>query len=82
MMSQSAKIQRNLAYASLALVTFCFSCLVFYKIETEYKDMINVLLGVIIAKYGSIIDYFFGSSSGSAAKSSVIEAMQDDQKKQ
>jgi hypothetical protein len=44
--------------------------------------MINVLLGVIIAKYGSIIDYFFGSSSGSAAKSSVIEAMQDDQKKQ
>ena len=47
--------------------------LAFHPIPSENKDLFNVLLGVLGTAWGgSIIGYFFGSSSGSKGKDDLL----------
>ena len=50
--------------------------LAFHEIPASNKDLFNVLLGVLGTSWGgSIIGYFFGSSSSSKAKDDTISRM-------
>ncbi len=64
-----------LAVATTAGVFIFIAGLFFKSIPETAKTLIDVQFGVIVAKWASIIDYHFGSSSGSAAKSKAIETM-------
>lgn len=47
--------------------------LIFYGVDEIVKDIILMMLGVLASKWGSMIDYFFGSSAGSAKKTQILE---------
>lgn len=36
------------------------------------KDALMMILGVLVAKFGTVVDYFFGSSKGSADKTDAL----------
>lgn len=57
-----------------------FSAVLFHEPPDGSKELIFTTFGILIGKWGSIMDYFFGSSSGSAAKSKAIETMIADNK--
>ena len=41
-------------------------------VEPALRDVVLVLVGSLAAKFGSVVDYFFGSSSGSAEKTRLM----------
>ncbi len=46
------------------------------------KEILNLITGFLIAKGGTIVDYYFGSSKGSAEKSEVLSALDISKKQQ
>jgi hypothetical protein len=50
------------------------------QLDGASKDLVNVLLGILSAAEVAIIAYYFGSSSGSAAKSVTIEKLAEKNK--
>lgn len=64
-----------LAISTTILVFGIFGILMYKEVPDKSQTAITMAIGIIIGKWGSIIDYFFGSSSGSAAKSKAIETM-------
>ena len=38
----------------------------------EMKDVINLSIGALLAAFGTVIGYFFGSSKGSADKNDLL----------
>lgn len=38
------------------------------EVPAGNKDALMMIVGVLVAKFGTIVDYFFGSSKGSADK--------------
>lgn len=60
----------------LAVAGFCAVCILVLNggaIESSMKDVGLVLLGQLSMKFGTVVDYFYGSSAGSAAKDKTIE---------
>lgn len=50
--------------------------MIFQELPPTGRDSLLVLVGALGAAFGSIIQYYYGSSSGSAAKSKTIDAIQ------
>ena len=48
------------------------------QVEPALRDVVMVIAGNLSAKFGSVVDYFFGSSSGSAEKTRLM-AQKDQQ---
>jgi len=46
--------------------------LIFVEIPQGNKDILNIILGALIAAFGGVVNYFYGSSSGSAAKTEML----------
>jgi len=46
--------------------------IIFKSVPTENKDLFNIMTGFTGAGFAQVINYFFGSSSGSAAKSEML----------
>ena len=46
--------------------------LVFAKIDAGIKDPLLILLGALSAAFGALMNYYFGSSSGSAKKDELM----------
>lgn len=42
------------------------------EIPTNNREPLMLVIGFLIAKAGTVVDYFFGSSSGSAAKTEAL----------
>jgi len=62
-----------LAVSATLLVFLIVVALMYKDIPDKSSTTLTLVIGIIIGKWGSIYDYFFGSSSGSAAKSKSIE---------
>jgi uncharacterized BrkB/YihY/UPF0761 family membrane protein len=46
--------------------------LMYVTIPERNKDLLNILLGALIASFTTVKDYFFGSSKGSAEKTDLL----------
>lgn len=51
-----------LAAAVVALLAGVLACLFGLPIRTAVHDILNVVVGVVIAKFGTVYDYYFGSA--------------------
>lgn len=40
---------------------------------TTNENMLYILLGALVAKFGDVVSYFYGSSKGSADKNEMLE---------
>jgi uncharacterized BrkB/YihY/UPF0761 family membrane protein len=62
------------------LVTVCFfamcAFLIFFTVPKEQANMVWAFFGVLGAAFTSVVQYFFGSSSGSAAKTEMLNQPQ------
>ena len=59
----------------LAVGGFVAVCIIVLKggvIDVSMKELGLVLIGQLSMKFGTVVDYFFGSSAGSAAKDQSI----------
>jgi hypothetical protein len=58
--------------ALIALGTFVLiAMLLVYR--PDLKDVINIAVGSLLAAFGLVVGYFYGSSKGSADKSDIID---------
>jgi hypothetical protein len=72
--------KRFVYYLTMAVVGFVFLmvlALFFVNIPDENKTIIDMVVGIVIGGYTSIMAFYFGSSKGSKDKSSVIDKMTD-----
>ena len=69
------KTPRNLAYFYTIGYFVILALIVCQgdKIPENVKDLINILLGILSAAQMGIVTYYFGSSSGSAKKSEMLD---------
>jgi hypothetical protein len=69
-------VKEILQYVFAALIVLCFFGILLllfkYKIPTENTDTLNLALGALLAAFGAVVQYFFGSSSGSQRKTDII----------
>lgn len=55
------------------LVFFTLMAMIIFKaVPIENKDLFNIMTGFAGAAFAQVINYFFGSSSGSAAKTELL----------
>lgn len=61
---------------STTFAAFGFLVMIFFvPVPNAAENVLYTLIGGIVQKWASVLDYFFGSSSGSKAKSDVINEM-------
>jgi hypothetical protein len=59
----------------IVIVSFAAVCVLMFRggaIDVSVKDVALVLVGQLGAKFGTVVDYHFGSSAGSAAKDQTL----------
>jgi ribosome modulation factor len=61
-------------FTTLGLFALIF-VLVFRMVPEESRSIFEILLGAVVTQWSAVMGYYFGSSSGSAAKSKAIETM-------
>lgn len=63
-------------YILAALVVVCFFALlyimIFEAVPDNNKDMMNLIVGSLIGAFTMVVNYFFGSSTGSKAKTEFL----------
>lgn len=47
--------------------------LVVSEVPATNKDLLNLVVGALIGSFAGVVQYFFGSSSGSAKKTDLLE---------
>jgi hypothetical protein len=72
----SGSILTLLTIGTSVMFFFMLMVLAFHEIPASNKDLFNVLLGVLGTAWGgSIIGFFFGSSSSNKLKDDIISRM-------
>jgi hypothetical protein len=70
------KLRDYAKYILGALVTICFflvlAILIFKAMPQENKDVLYLAIGALISYMGAIVNYYYGSSAGSAKKDETI----------
>ena len=70
------KIRDYAKYILGGLVTICFflvlSILIFRAMPQENKDVLYLAIGALISYMGAIVQYYYGSSAGSAVKTEIM----------
>jgi hypothetical protein len=64
-----------LAYGSLLGFFGILTALIFVEILPEAKDVLYVMIGVLGTLVTGVVQYYFGSSSGSSSKSDTIQQL-------
>lgn len=52
-------IRAVLTCAYYAMIFYVLRLLFFHKISSDYKDMINIIVGAILASFGKVTDFWF-----------------------
>lgn len=69
-------LKENLPLVLAILVTICFFSLMiilaFHEVPEKSLSILNILMGSLGTSWGSVINYYFGSSSGSAKKTELL----------
>lgn len=52
--------------------------LIIYRIPPENKDLLNIVIGAMLAGFTTVIGYFFGSSLGSADKTILLDKTKEE----
>lgn len=64
-------------YVLGAVIIICFFIvlwlLVFNPMPVDNKDVLYLIIGALIGFAGSVVNYFYGSSSGSATKTEMLK---------
>ena len=61
-------------YALGALIVLGYFAMLYFIINKGvYESTINLAIGALIAAFGTIVGYFFGSSKGSADKNDMLK---------
>ena len=61
-------IRAILTCSYYAMIFYVLRLLFFYKIESDYKDIVNIIIGAILASFGRVTDYWFGSKKDGGAE--------------
>lgn len=56
---------------SIAVYSFVF----YGRCPLEWKDIVNIIVGALVANITAVVQYYFGSSQGSAEKTQLLEKM-------
>lgn len=59
-------IRAILTCAYYAMIFYVLRLLFFHKISSDYKDMINIIIGAILASFGKVTDFWFKKDDESA----------------
>lgn len=73
--------KRFVYYLTIGIVAFVFSmviCLFFVDIPKENKTIIDMVVGIVIGGYTSIMAFYFGSSKSSQDKNSTLQKFMKD----
>lgn len=73
--------KRFVYYLTIGIVAFVFSmviCLFFVDIPKENKTIIDMVVGIVIGGYTSIMAFYFGSSKSSEDKNSTLQKFMKD----
>jgi hypothetical protein len=52
-------VRSVLTLAYYAMIFYVLRLLFFYEVNSEYKDMINIIVGAILASFGKVTDFWF-----------------------
>lgn len=64
---------RNIVGVIVVLFAILCVCLLFFVvIPKTNNEILFMALGVVLAKFGSVVDYLFGSSKGSTDKTDLL----------
>jgi len=59
----------------ISILAFVTWSLIYHTIPAENKEAVTLLLGVLSANVGSIVGFYFGSSSAGRAKDATIATL-------
>jgi len=70
------KTKDVIMYVLGGLITLCFFfvlyLLIFHPMPQENKDVLYLAIGALIGFEGAVVNYFYGSSAGSATKTEML----------
>jgi drug/metabolite transporter (DMT)-like permease len=72
MMPHLGKVQAALAVAVLVGFFGCIWLVMSHEVQASMRDALLILIGSLGASFGSVVSYYFGSSSGSAVKNQLL----------
>lgn len=73
-MKTTAKIIFILAITITVSILAVLGILIFVEIPVKNEQPLNLLLGSLMASFGAVVQYFFGSSLGSKDKQDIINS--------
>lgn len=78
-----AKLGRELGMYVIAIIVIVATFWVLkqvlgVEIPAGNRDVVMMIVGVLVAKFGTIVDFFYGSSKGSADKTDAMAAKAPD----
>lgn len=62
--------------AALIVIGF-FTTLIFLLLTGKYESTMQLIVGSLIAAFGTVVGYYFGSSKGSADKNALLKSNPD-----
>jgi hypothetical protein len=54
-----------------------FLTLIFLIVSGKYESTLQLVVGSLIAAFGTVVGYYYGSSKGSADKNDLLQAKPD-----
>jgi len=61
-----------IAFAVILCALVLFILLLVLEVPLSIKDPLMIAFGMFITKFGTVVDYFFGSSEGSKEKTKLL----------
>ena len=65
--------KQAIAFIVIACAIFLFILLLLVEVPQSIKDPLMIAFGVFMAKFQTVVDYFFGSSEGSKEKTKLLK---------